>query len=79
MFIPTSDLTERDKELLRQQFAEMLEGNGEILIEFIRDDRATASGALAVEFMTRLELRCHKTVVERNAEDKRIMTRSYRE
>ncbi|WP_077736275.1 hypothetical protein [Bacillus sonorensis] len=69
MYIPTNKLTERDKELLRQQFDEMLEGNGEILIEFNREDRALSSGVMATELMTRLELRSHKTVVERTVED----------
>ncbi|MGN9867328.1 hypothetical protein [Bacillus swezeyi] len=53
--------------MLRQQFAEMLEGNGEILIEFNRDDRALSSGVMATELMTRIELRSQKTVVERDA------------
>ncbi|MCI4129461.1 hypothetical protein [Bacillus haynesii] len=69
MFIPTHALSEGDKETLRQRFAEMLEEDGELLIEVNRHDRSTASGALAVELITRLELRSHKTIVERNAED----------
>ncbi|MEC1023558.1 hypothetical protein [Bacillus paralicheniformis] len=69
MCIPTSKLSDAEKETLRQRFAEMLEEDSEILIEVNRYDRPTASGALVVELMTRLELRNHKTVVERNAED----------
>ncbi|QDL79117.1 hypothetical protein D9Y32_17705 [Bacillus licheniformis] len=69
ILIPTYELTDDEKKTLRQRFAEMLEEDGEILIEVNRYDRSTTSGALAVELITRLELRSHKPIVERNAED----------